>query len=32
MEKLMNDILCKHPISLISILGEAFLLLSLDMD
>ena len=26
MEKLMKEILCKHPISLISILGEALLL------
>ena len=28
MEKLMKEILCKHPISLISVLGEACLLLS----
>ena len=28
MEKLMKAILCKHPTSLISVLGEACLLLS----
>ena len=28
MEKLMKEILCKHPVSLISVLGEACLLLS----
>ena len=28
MEKLMKEILCKHPSSLISVLGEAYLLLS----
>ena len=27
-EKLMKEILCKHPISLISVLGKACLLLS----